>query len=661
MRRLRVTEAKWKLMVDWSGKGKFASSDDDITAATLGLFLRHLRDLGSEYIDAARLDIRLANADHKYSPPNGKSDLSGNLEPGRKVWLRAAFPCDMFAGVAGTILDSHAPDYGESYAWSSPSSDFCIANGGGAKTNGTRTGKRISTMDFALADASLGCDFTRGSGATQHGGLTLRYSDANNFLYVRVNGSAVQLRKVDDGTDSLLASASLNWNAADTHFIQAELHGESIRVFVGRKQLIAVSSNFNASATRHGLYCDGAADHIWHQFGGWASLFYGDLHSIEPQPNAKQCHIRAYDEMRRLDNVTLYMYATSSFPQTSDEILGDILDYAGVDSAARILDTGAVLVPQLWSPALWDEQASDEIRRLQDEEDGFVYVDGRGFWRMESRAHRASAPHTKAKATLQATSAADSASDDSAGAYFSSLHWSDGVGDIENKLFMRIRDAKNEGHRTAWTLGEKPYFSAGETREFLAESKDYDVVGGQLTPKKNTDYTANTQANGGGTDITDELTVTYPATRLYNGKGTLIRVKFGGTAGYLTRLGMRTVNALAFDAPVLVSSTNTSSQASYGQRIRSIDARWTREAHRAQTTLNVRLARRSKQRATIIVALPNGSTLNTLLALQLRLSDRITLQYEAMGVDGDFYIEGSTLDVAQAGKRMERTLLLRQA
>ncbi|MCY3637867.1 MAG: hypothetical protein OXG80_02090 [Chloroflexi bacterium] len=652
-----MSEAKWKLMVDWGGEGEFADNDDDITAATLGLSLRHLRDLGSEYIDAARLDIRLANADHKYSPPNGKSELSGNLEPGRKVWLRAAFPCDMFAGVADTILDNHAPDYGESYAWSSPSSDFCIADGGGAKTNGARNGKRISTMDFALADASLGCDFTRGSNATQHGGLTLRYSDADNFLYIRVNGSAVQLRKVEDGTDSLLAQAALEWNAADTHFIHAELHGDSIRVFVGREQLIAASSYFNVGATRHGLYCDGAADHTWQQFGGWASLFYGDLHSIEPQPNAKQCHIRAYDEMRRLENVTLYMYATSSFPQTSDEILGDILDYAGAESAARMLDTGTVLVPQLWSPALWDEQASDEIRRLQDEEDGFVYVDGRGFWRLESRTHRASASHTKVRATLQATSD----SDDSAGAYFSSLRWSDGVGNIENKLFMRIRDATNDGHRTAWTLGEKPYFSAGETREFLAESKDYDVVGGQLTPKKNTDYTANTQADDGGADITDELTVTYPATRLYNGKGTLIRVRFGSTAGYLTRLGMRTVNALAFNAPVLVSAKNRSSQASYGQRIRSIDARWTREAHRAQTTLNLRLARRSKPRAAITVALPNGSALNTLLALQLRLSDRITLQYEAMGVDGEFYIEGSTLDVAQAGKRMERTLLLRQA
>ena len=82
---------------------------------------------------------------------------------------------------------------------------------------------------------------------------------------------------------------------------------------------------------------------------------------------------------------------------------------------------------------------------------------------------------------------------------------------IENKLFMRIRDATNHGHRTAWTLGETPYFDTGETREFLAESKDFDVVGGQLTPQANTDYAASTESDGAGTDITAQLSVTYPA------------------------------------------------------------------------------------------------------------------------------------------------------
>ena len=324
-----MSDAKWKLMVDWQGDGEFAGADDDITPATLGLSLQHKRDLRSEYIDPARLDIRLANFDHKYSPPNTASPLFGSLKPGRKVWLRAAFPCDEFGDMAGTNLADHAPEYGAAYRWTDPNHDFRIAADGGAQTDGAHLGRRIATMDFGLADVSFGCDFTRGSNATRHGGLTLRYADADNFLYVRVMPNAVQLRRVEQGSDALVGESALQWNA-------------------------------------------------------------------------------------------------------------------------------------------------------------------------------------------------------------------------------------------------------GETREFLAESKDFDVVGGQLSPQASTDYAANTQLDGTGTDITEELTVTYPATRLYNGKGTLIRVRFGATAGYLTRLGMRTVNALTFNAPVLVTAEDTNSQLVYGQRIRSIDARWTR-------------------------------------------------------------------------------------
>ena len=117
---------------------------------------------------------------------------------------------------------------------------------------------------------------------------------------------------------------------------------------------------------------------------------------------------------------------------------------------------------------------------------------------------------------------------------------------------MRIRGATNNGAQTAWTLTEKPQFLANETKDFLAESKDYDVVAGQVTPAENTDYDANTAQDSSGTDISSELTVTHPNTTDYNGKGTLIRVKFGATAGYLTLLKLRTLNALTYDAPVLV-------------------------------------------------------------------------------------------------------------
>ena len=649
-----MSEAKWKLLVDWQGDGRFAGADDDITDAALQLSLRHMRALKTEYMGAARLDIRLANSDHKYSPPNVQSQLFGSLKPGRKVWLRAAFPCDEFGDTPGASLADHAPEFGSAYRWTTPNQDFRIAADGGAQTGGSHIGRHIATIDFGLADVSFGCELTRGSDTNRHGGLALRYTDTDDFLYLRADGSTLQLRKVERGANTLIAQAALQWSAGIRRFIQVELHGDLIRVFVDGQQVIVARSAFNTAATRHGLYCDGAADHLWQQFGGWVSLFYGDLHSIDPQPNDQKGSLRAYDEMRRLEDVTLYTYATASFPQTSDEILSDMLRYAGVSGEHRMLDSGIELVPQLWSPSLWGVQAADAIQSLQDEEDGFIYIDGSGFWRLENRSHRDSGPHITARIVLRSRG-------DRADAHFSNLEWSDGLNNIENKLFMRIRDATNHGHRTAWTLGETPYFDAGETREFLAESKDFDVVGGQLTPQANTDYTANTEADGSGTDITAQLSVTYPATRLYNGKGTLIRVRFGSTAGYLTRLATRTPTALTYNAPLLLTAGSARSQSDYGQRIRSIDARWTREVQRAQATLDRRLARRASPRTTLRVTLPDGSDANTLAMLQLKLSDRVALLYEDMGVSGAFFIEGHTLEVARGGKRFERTLLLRQA
>ena len=50
--------------------------------------------------------------------------------------------------------------------------------------------------------------------------------------------------------------------------------------------------------------------------------------------------MRALDEMERMSTVTLYTYASSAFPQRSDHILGDILDYAGADAGRRRFDAG---------------------------------------------------------------------------------------------------------------------------------------------------------------------------------------------------------------------------------------------------------------------------------------------------------------------------------
>jgi hypothetical protein len=226
-------------------------------------------------------------------------------------------------------------------------------------------------------------------------------------------------------------------------------------------------------------------------------------------------------------------------------------------------------------------------------------------------------------------------------------------------VYMRVRGYTNNGSQTAWTLSEKPQFSASETRDFLAESKTYDTVGGQLTPVENTDYDANTNQDGSGTDISSELTVTHPNTTDYNGKGTLIRVTFGATAGYLTLLKLRTLNGITYGDPVLLLKEDTTSKDTYGERINTIEARWTREVDVALATAGSRRDRKKDPKTVLSATVPNGSKANLMLVLHRSFSDRVTVSYSDMGISEDFYIEGRTITVGEGWSMVTGELLLR--
>ncbi len=510
-------QAKWLVCIDWNDDGAFSDPDEDVTPDVLGLTLEHFRDLASEYMESARLDLELRNDRHRYSPPNAASPLSGKLVPGRRVWVRAAYPFDSLSGNPGARLSSRRPDLGASFSWAEHGGVFEIApSGAGVRTAGSRSGARAATIDFGSPDASIGCWFTR-VGAASHGGLCFRRS-ATGYLYVRVTGAAIEVIEARAGSsNTLVASTPHTWDDGAEKFLQVTMHGSDIQVFVDDLAVLEAASSFNTSATSHGLFIDDAADHLWRGFGGWVSLFHGRVDAIQPRPRrgAQYCYVRAFDEMERLGTVTLYTYATAQLPQSTGDILHHILDYAGVDPSRRKIDDGAALVPDTFSPAIWGVKALDEIHRLQDEEDGLVYVDGHGRWRLEARDHRDSGIHERTLATVT----------DSGGGtepYFSDLIWDDGAGNVENMVFMRIRGYTNHGLRTAWTLAEKPSFRAFEAKEFLAEGAGYDTLGGQLTPIPNVDFRANTMQDGSGGDLTAQIAVSYPDTATYNGKGTLV-------------------------------------------------------------------------------------------------------------------------------------------
>ena len=649
-------QAKWLVCIDWNDDGDFSDPSEDVTPDVLGLTLEHFRDLASEYMESARLDLELRNDTHRYSPPNAASPLYGRLAPGRRVWVRAAYPFDSLSGEPGARLDSRIPNLGAGFAWTEHGGVFEIApSGAGMRTTGSQSGARVATIDFSSPDISFGCWFTR-NGSSSHGGLCLRRS-GDGYLHVRVTGAAIEVREARAGSsDTLIASTPHTWDDGAEKFLQVAMHADDIHVFVDDLAVLEAVLSFNTSATNHGLLCEGEADHLWRGFGGWVSLFHGRVDAIQPRPRrgAQYCYLRAFDEMERLGTVTLYTYATAQLPQSTGDILDHILDYARVDPVRRKIDDGAALVPDTFSPAIWGVKAVDEIHRLQDEEDGLVYVDGHGRWRLEARDHRDSGSHERTLATV-------TDSGGGTGPYFSDLVWDDGAGNVENMVFMRIRGYTNHGLRTAWTLAEKPAFRAFEAKDFLAEGAGYDTLGGQLTPIPNLDYRANTTQDGSGDNLTAQVAVSYPDTATYNGKGTLVRVTFGATPGYLTLLQLRTLNAITYDDPVILLADDADSRRLYGDRIRSIDARWTRESDTAFAAIQSRLDRRKDPRTVLRLTVKNGSEANLMLVLQRAVSDRLRVSYPDMGIDRAFFVEGRSITVSEGWTLVTGSLLLRAA
>ena len=295
------------------------------------------------------------------------------------------------------------------------------------------------------------------------------------------------------------------------------LHGLYSRVHQS-SWVVDTTSSFNTAATRHGLFSDDQIPGTTSEAGSRCST--ADAIHPRPRKGAEYCYVRALDEMERLSSVTLYTYASSQLPQSSDDILEDILDYADVrpPPARHGHDPGArLLEPVDLGREGHRRNPQASMRKTGSSTSGHD-------WRLENRSHRTAAPHTGSLATVKE-------SDDGTNPYFSELVWDDGAENIENMVFMRIRNATNQGAQTAGRSPRSPSSRLARPRTSWPKEDLRHRAGGDAGRKHRLrrQYTTGRRHRH-----IKELTVRNTAD--FNGKGTFVRVKFGATAGYLTLL-----------------------------------------------------------------------------------------------------------------------------
>ncbi len=399
-----MAQPQVQVLVDWNDDGDFTDANDDITADVRELALDHLRDMQTEYMNPALLQMEINNDDHKYSPSNGNSVLTGNLKPGRDIWVRMFYPFDQFVDTNGVQLSAHTPTRDSDWAWVEDIQNFDIQSNV-AQTDSTQSnGDCVATMEFNDPDVSLRVFFTRGTDTTDHGGLCIRYVDSSNYAYIRVTGSIIELRKVIGGSDSQVATGSHTWATSTSKDIYLYLHGTKLRVLVDNVEVLDTTLNDSAinNGSKHGLFCDDQADHTWDNFSGYKSLFWGKIDKIRPRPAAGQqyCYIEAFNDFEEFKRDELH--ASTGGSADSDVQLGSLLTSIDYSTTRRQFDSGTRLTNDVIAGLKSIEMSMlDAIQSIQDEEDGFAYMDGEGFLRWEARVHRDSSPHTNVKAVLR--------------------------------------------------------------------------------------------------------------------------------------------------------------------------------------------------------------------------------------------------------------------
>ena len=657
----------WRIWIDWNDNGTWAETSaayrEDITADVLDLDWRWGRPVGSFRDPArpqpARLNLTLGNEDRRYTPGNARSPLSGSLAAGRRVWAAFAWPHDDFAGADGTDLNGRAVPLGDA-AWSKISTGpACLSLSQGKAVATAGAGGAVYALDFGDADAHLGFIFRRsGNGSS---GVALRVASQWDYLRVSFGSTATLLQDVTFGFPSFIRRGDPLMAGRD-YFIEIEMHGGSVHLYatdlsngdMDRKEILDGGGTAgNAAATRHGIWHDGSAAATadrWDDFGGWRSFFQGALVRISPErdPDLGQvCRVHAEDDLRLLERRPLYNLFNQRL-LSSAAIAKGILTWAGFNPNYRHLDPGRTLVAS--SPrALWRTSAAAALADLAEEENGRIYLDGRGYFRLEAAGHRRSGPHAASRATLRDTSAA--------GAYFSALEWDEGSEWVENSVIFRYRLAVSQGAQEVWRLRDVPAIPPGESRDFLAESGSYDAVDGIRVPVAATDYTANSRSGGDGDDLTASITVTLPhvaggalasPSDHYVGRGTVVRVTntHATAAAYLTLLKLTANRAYQAPDPTSYQAEDSASQTAHGLRAHTVECRFIDHYEAARASAEARLAARRRSRPRLALTIPAGSNANLAQMVHRVLSDRITVASANPVINADFYIEGMELKAA---------------
>lgn len=410
-------------------------------------------------------------------------------------------------------------------------------------------------------------------------------------------------------------------------------------------------ASFNTASPLYGLVIPARKVRLRTTAPVAAIVWTGNLDSIAPEErNAKTYPKVTLSASGPLKYIAERKASTQIYAGiVSGTALGHILDDAAWPAGDRTLDTGLVTMNRWGADG---DKALSHMRELEETELGYIGESADGKIVFEDLHHRLIAPHLTSQATFR--------DDGGAGLFYQSISQLDPWRDIFNTFEANVQLHTLQSLAVLWSIvGEIPSLAPFEVRDFWAQyptsasPAQADHVNPWTTPVSATDFIANSQSDGLGTNLTSSISVV--ATKF--AKSMKIRVtNSAAVTAFLTTFQARGVPAYRND-PIKVVTEDAASQTLYGKRTYPLPGKFYPSTAQAKSFTEFAVSRYKNPLPVLRMKfLANSSDAHMLAALDLDVSDRVTviannmtLPGTQLGISRDFNIEAINFRVERPG------------
>lgn len=315
--------------------------------------------------------------------------------------------------------------------------------------------------------------------------------------------------------------------------------------------------------------------------------------------------------------------------QRTGYLIGVILDTIGW-TGPRDLDAGATVVDWWWAE---NEDAWAAINRLVDSEGppAIAYVEG-GTFTFRDRHHRQFDTNSvTSQGTFTYTIPAGAVAGDHK-ILAGSFSYDHGLKFIVNSVTLSVDQRVPQDVTAVWSTDSPFTLAAGETQTFFVQTEQPFI--NAVTPVLDTDFSL----------VGGSLTVSLSRT---SGRSVILTLTAGGSSTFVTSLQLR-ASLITVVRTYKVAAEDASSVGTFGRRTWPGTMSWANRFD-AQAIATRVVAVYAQPRPTVTLSVANITAATQTRILNTRVSDRITIRNDEIGLNRDFYVESIEHKITKLG------------